>query len=257
MSPPEKEETAAIRSVQRAIDVLNCFSWEKKELGLIEIATLIDLPKSTTFRLVQTLTKNGFLKRDARTGRYLLGTKLYYFGNIVKDSMELRRLAGPVMAEIRDETRETVNLYVLEGTRRVCIEQVESPLGLRRMVRIGEQFPLWVGASGKLLLAYMDPGGREKVIREALAFSSNLNPDELLCQLPEIRQRQYSVSHGEREQGASSVAVPIFNAEGKVEAALAISGVSARFGRDEVERFIRVVKKGAGKISAELGYCGG
>lgn len=256
MSTPEKEESA-IRSVQRAIDVLNCFSWEKKELGLIEIATLIDLPKSTTFRLVQTLTKNGLLKRDARTGRYLLGTKLYYFGNIVKDSMELRCLAGPVMAEIRDETRETVNLYVLEGTRRVCIEQVESPLGLRRMVRIGEQFPLWVGASGKLLLAYMDPGGREKVIREALAVSSNLNPDELLRQLPEIRQRQYSVSHGEREQGASSVAAPIFNAEGKVEAALAISGVSARFGRDEVERFIRVVKKGAGKISAELGYCCG
>lgn len=256
MSPPEKEE-GAIRSVQRAIDVLNCFSWEKKELGLLEIANLIDLPKSTTFRLVQTLTKNGFLRRDARTGRYLLGTKLYYFGNIVKDSMELRRLAGPVMAEIRDETRETVNLYVLEGTRRVCIEQVESPMGLRRLARIGEQFPLWAGASGKLLLAYLDPGGREKVIREALAVSSSLNPEELLRQLPEIRERQYSVSHGEREQGASSVAAPIFNSEGKVEAALAISGATARFGRDEVERFIGAVRMGAGKISAELGYCGG
>lgn len=256
MSPPEKEESA-IRSVQRAIDVLNCFSWERKELGLVEIAALVDLPKSTTFRLVQTLTKNGFLKRDACTGRYLLGTKLYYFGNIVKDSMELRRLAGPVMVEIRDETRETVNLYVLEGTRRVCIEQAESPLGLRRQARIGELFPLWAGASGKLLLAYMDPGGQEKVIREALAVSSNLNPDELLRQLPEIRELQYSVSHGEREQGASSVAAPIFNSGGKVEAALAVSGVSARFGRDEVERFISVVRKGAGKISADLGYYGG
>lgn len=256
MSPPEKEDSA-IRSVQRAIDVLNCFSWERKELGLIEIAALIDLPKSTTFRLVQTLTINGLLKRDPRTGRYLLGTKLYYFGNIVKDGMELRRLAGPVMAEIRDETRETVNLYVLEGTRRVCIEQVESPLGLRRLARIGEHFPLWAGASGKILLAYMDPGGREKVIREALAVSSNLNPDELLRQLPEIRQRRYSVSHGEREQGVSAVAAPIFNSEGKVEAALAVSGASARFGSDEVERFIGLVKKGADKISADLGYCGG
>lgn len=257
MSPPEKEETAAIRSVQRAIDVLNCFSWEKRDLGLLEIAALIDLPKSTTFRLVQTLTKNGFLQRDSRTGRYLLGTKLYYFGNIVRESMQLRRLAGPVMVEIRDETRETVNLYVLEGTRRVCIEQVESPMGLRRLVRIGEQFPLWAGASGKLLLAYMDPGGREKVIREALAVSSNLNPDELLRQLPEIRQWQYSVSHGEREQGVSSVAAPIFNSGGQVEAVLAISGATVRFGRDEVDRFIRAVKLGAGKISAELGYYAG
>ncbi|KKM09634.1 hypothetical protein SY88_17575 [Clostridiales bacterium PH28_bin88] len=253
MATSAKNE-GGIRSVQRAIDILNCFSWEKKELGLVEIATLIDLPKSTTSRMLQALTANGFLQRDANTGRYRLGTKLYYLGSIVKESMELRRIANPVMLNLRDETLETVNLYILEGTRRVCIEQVESPLGLRRLVRIGEQFPLWVGASGKVLMAHINRWDQEKVIREALAASSNLNPDDLLRQLEEIRHQGYYVSHGEREQGASAVAAPIFNSEGRVEAALAISGATARWTRDDVERFISMVQFAARKISGDMGW---
>ncbi|MCL5046343.1 MAG: IclR family transcriptional regulator [Actinobacteria bacterium] len=250
----ENNGDGEIRSVHRAIGILNCFSWDKRELGLTEIATLIGLPKSTTSRILQTLTTSGLLQRDAESGRYRLGFRLFCLGSIVKDSMELRTIAIPTMVALRDKSRETVNLYLREGTRRVCIHQVESLLGVRHMVRIGEQLPLWAGASGKVLLAHMDESGRERVFQEALAVSANFRPDRLTAQLEDIKRQGYAVSHGERELGASAVAAPIWNADRHVEAAVTISGPTARWTAEDVDLFVRLVREGAAEISRQLGY---
>ncbi len=245
---------SGIRSVQRALDILNCFTWEKKELSLTEIASLIGLPKSTTSRMLSTLTTNGYLQRDDLHGKYRLGTRLFYLGSIVKESFELRTIAKPVMTKLRDETKETVNLYIQEGTRRVCIDQVEGVLSVRRLVRIGEQFPLWLGASGKVLLAYGSETIRQVVYREAMALTGNLNMDVLSAELAGVMDKGYAISHGEREAGVSSIAAPVFDWNGQVMAAITISGPTTRFTPEKIAEWIPLIIQRAEEISAELGW---
>ncbi|MCL5045596.1 MAG: IclR family transcriptional regulator, partial [Actinobacteria bacterium] len=94
----------------------------------------------------------------------------------------------------------------------------------------------------------------ERVFREALAVSASFNPDRMSVQLEDIKRQGFAVSHGEREQGASAVAAPIWNAERQVEAAVSISGPTARWTTADVEQFARIVREGAADISRELGY---
>ncbi|QNU25308.1 IclR family transcriptional regulator [Geobacillus zalihae] len=247
----EKKHEAGLRTVQRAIDILYCFTLEEQELSLTEIAKKISLPKSTTTRLLATLEQNRLVVKDPETLKYRLGQGLYYLGYIAGKSMEVREIARPVMERLRDETRETVNLYVLEQDARVCVEQCEGLQALRHMVRIGERLPLWAGAGGKVLLAYQSPAFQERIFaqvptKERLA--------RLAAELEVIRERGVASSVDEREVGSAAVAAPIFNIRGEVRACLSISGPTHRFAPDVLGKFETTVKEGAQAISEKLGY---
>ncbi|WP_422443952.1 IclR family transcriptional regulator [Thermoanaerobacterium sp. DL9XJH110] len=251
----ESEENG-IRSVQRALSILLCFSWEQQEMSLIEICKKISLPKSTTSRLLATLENEGFLERNYVTKKYKLGPKLYYLGLVARQGLDLRNVALPIMKELRETTRETVNLYVKEGEQRVCFEQVESPLSLKRSAKIGDRFPLWAGASGKSFLAYMDAEDVAKIMETARSLTKNTIVDKEMMQkeLEKIRRQGYAVSIEEREQGVSAVASPVFDVSGKMIASLSVSGPSFRFTEDKIKQFGCQVKEAATAISRKLGY---
>src|SRR5699024_2085984 len=121
-----------------------------------EITKELSLAKSTTTRILDTLEKNDFLTRDKGTKKYKLSLNLYFLGSIAKSSIQIREIVYPIMKELRNETKETVNLYLLEGAYRVCVEQFESTHSLKHLVPIGKRLPLWAGAGGKTILAYQN-----------------------------------------------------------------------------------------------------
>lgn len=152
-----------MRTVQRALDILSCFSEERQELTLTDISKEMNLAMSTTTRLLKALEMNHFVEKNQETMKYRLGQRLYLLGYIAGKSIKLRELAKPLMYTLRDETKETVNLYVLDHKSRVCIEQAEGLQSIRHLVKIGEKLPLYAGAGGKVLLAFQSEEFQQQV----------------------------------------------------------------------------------------------
>ncbi|WP_431803494.1 IclR family transcriptional regulator [Halobacillus andaensis] len=236
-----------LRTVQRAIDILNCFSEEQSELSLTEIASEIELAKSTTSRLLSTLEQNSIIEKDQQTLKYKLGMKVYYLGYLAGKSIETRLIAKPIMNEVRDHTKETVNLYSIDDIYRVCLEQAEGLRSVRHSVKIGQKLPLWAGAGGKALLAFQE----QKFINELLTIVDKPELDE---ELRTIRVDRVCCSIDERGEGTSAVAAPIFDINGKVKACLSISGPAMRFSQDKIAEYQQLVKESASVISSKLGY---
>ncbi|NLT95482.1 MAG: IclR family transcriptional regulator [Clostridia bacterium] len=246
-----------VRSVEKAMDLLLAFSEEKTQLSLPEICAIMNMPKSTVYRLLSTLEKRRFIEHNKLSGKYQLGVPFLRLANIVLKNFDLREIALPVMIELRDLTGETINLYLKRGLERVCIEQAEGIHNLRRFSNIGDVLPLYCGASGKLLLAYQTEDEIEKVIKNGLrAWTQNTITDITTFreELKIIREKGYAYSHGEREIGVTSVAAPIKNHNGMVIAALSISGPDARFNDENLLNYTKLVINGAAKISENLGY---
>lgn len=242
--------------IRRALRVLCAFSLEEPEVGVSELARKVDLPKSTVHRLLQVLEEEGFVCQDLKTSKYRLSVRLFHLGAVARSTMNLERVAQLEMEKLRDACGETVNLYVLDGIERVCIQKVEAPHLVRQVVHLGQKIPAYCGAAGKALLAWQEPPFVEKVINatklKPLTANTISDPDAFRAELAKIRELGYAVSRGERDAEVMAIAAPIFNQEGKVIASLGLSGPASRF--SVTAEAIRQVVKASSEISYHLGY---
>ncbi|MDR7554330.1 MAG: IclR family transcriptional regulator [Armatimonadota bacterium] len=248
--------SAAVRSVERALDVLRCFDFDAPTLGVSQIARRLHLAKSTVHRLLTTLERRGFVRQDAATGTYQPGLELFRLGRVVQNGMELRAQALPIMRRLQLACGETVNLNIVVGRARVCIEKVESRHDVRHFVELGKPLPLYVGASGKVLLAHLPPAEVAAVLQEARREGrvDNAYLAALPQQLAAIRRRGYAAGASERVQGAFSVSAPVRDHTGAVIAGLTISGPVLRLRPGDLARFGRMVRAAAGELSAAMGH---
>ena len=203
-----------------------------------ELVEVAELPKTTVLRMIQTLEQAGYLY-SRPDGRICLGPRLIRLSRAVDLVWRLPVAVDATMERLCERSRETVNLYVLEGQWRVCAAQKQGPQTIRYVVPVGAQLPLWGGASAKVLLAdapielidhVLEQGGKDATYRAWL-----------LHELRRVREAGAASSHGERERGSSSVAAPI-RAGDRTVAALAISGPSLRFTDLRVHEFAELLK---------------
>ncbi|MDB4895529.1 MAG: transcriptional regulator, IclR family [Firmicutes bacterium] len=245
------------RSVQRALQVLNVFEPGEPELELRRIAQRTGLSGATTYRLLLTLQEEGFLYQNPVTERYRLGMRLLYLGQLARDQNDIRAVALPHMRELRDETGESAHLNIISGLHRVCIEWLDSPHDLRNTTVLGRPYLLRTGASGKVLLAHESTDFVQQITREMGPESASGNsisdPDALLAELARIRANGYSITHGERIVGSTSISAPIRDSAGSVVASITISGPSIRFTAEKLPGMINAVKFAAYTISRHLG----
>lgn len=248
-------EKNIIRSIQRALKILECFDLEHMELTFSQIVEMINLPKSTTSRILSTLEHEGFLIRDSDTQKYKLGYTMHLLGLVAKESMDIRTISIPYMENMTKITNETSNLYILEELDRVCIAQVESPAPIKQLVKIGERFPIWAGATGKSILAFLDESIWYDMAKDLKQFTENTvtDPVEFVDELKEIRQKGYSLSLGEYYNEVGCIAAPIFDENRKVIGCISMSGPVYRFPKD-TEYFARLITDSASNISYKLGY---
>ena len=243
-----------IRSVQRALSILECFDWNNRELTFSDIVEKIDLPKSTTSRILGTLENEGFLVRDQDTQRYKLGHTMYLLGIVAKESMDIRTISLPFLENMTKLTNETSNLYILENYDRVCIAQKESPRPIKQLVKVGERFPIWAGATGRSILAQLDESIWYDMIKELKQFTEHtvVDPDMFIQDLRDIQIKGYSLSLGEKFNEVGCIAAPIFNDVGVI-GCISISGPVYRFPEDTTY-FAKLVTDAASAISNRLGY---
>lgn len=188
-----------------------------KSLG--ELVDATGLPRATAHRLAAALQIHDLVRRDG-DGRFALGFGLATLGRAALDSAPLASLSRPALAWLRDTTEESVQLYVRDGDHRVCVESLESPHGLRTIVRVGASLPLDVGSAGKVLRG--DP----------------------------VAERGWVESVEEREAGVASVSAPVRDRQGGVVAAISVSGPVERTTRRPGQRYGVAVRRAAEMVEA-------
>jgi DNA-binding IclR family transcriptional regulator len=239
------DKEGSVRSIERALDILDCFAPGQLALSQSEIATRINLAASTTSRIIATLEGRGWLARDPDSLRYSLGPSSARIGSLGFSGLDIGKIALPLMRALNRIYDEGVSLYAVQGEERVCIECVESSRPLRRVIRVGDRHLLTRGAAGRVLLAWLPEDRREELIRR--------DPFTTEEALEELRRSGFTVSLGEREEGVTSMAAPVLDARREVVAALAMSGPSVRFEGPGFNDKIAKVKRHAELISEALG----
>lgn len=239
-----------IRVVQRALSVLECFSPDKPSMSLHEISNRIGLPKSTTFRLLSTLTDAGYLVQKS-SQEYALSYKLMWLGGIVQKSLNINELARPLLERLAAATGETIDLSILNGDHRICLDVAESAAPLKSIVHSGERLALIHGATGKIFLAHMDQTEAKEILKSAKKELS-MSVTAYLKLLETIRENGYSRTDSERVEGASALAVPIYDQDTSVRYCLTLTGPTFRFeGRED--EFTKVMISAAEQLSTQLG----
>jgi DNA-binding IclR family transcriptional regulator len=208
---------------------------EPGPLSLAELVVATGLSRATAHRLAVALEAHRLVRRDG-AGRFALGVRLIALGRAAAEATPLAATAEPALAELRDSTGESVQLYVRDGDRRICIAALESPHGLRTIVPMGASLPLSVGSAGRILAAGPTawPMGNESI--------SNRSP-----------QAAWVESVGEREAGVASVSAPVLDPDGWVVAAVSVSGPIERTTRSPGLKYAEAVVAAARRIESDAG----
>jgi DNA-binding IclR family transcriptional regulator len=137
------------------------------------------------------------------------------------------------MERLKDLIGETISLYVRDGLERIRIQAVQSNHSIRRVAPIGARMPLYVGASSKVLVAYGELQVRQRLL-ESGDWPESIDRQTYIQQLEEVVAAGYATSFEEREPGANAIAAPLFDASGKLVAALSVSGPASRWTQEEM-----------------------
>jgi DNA-binding IclR family transcriptional regulator len=249
-----------LSSLEKAIRILNLFSIFRLSMDVNEISKELGFPKSTVYRLIKVLSKHELMEQDSESRGYRLGIRLFQMGNTVKYQRKVGDIARPLMEELRNITKETVLLAVIEGRKALVLREVEGTHSLRISFDEVRSLPLHAGASSKILLAYLPIEEQDRIIQEGLTRYTEhtiTDPVELKRELARIRENDYAYSDQELDIAASAIAAPIRNFSGKVIAGLSLAGSAYRFDEETVKKFIVLVKEYAEKISKMMGFGSG
>ena len=211
--------------VDKAMVILGAVEAAPKSLG--ELVEATGYSRATAHRLAVALEVHGLIRRD-EDGRFALGVRLIALGRAAAEGIPLAEAALPALARLRDETGDSVQLYVRQGDRRICIAALESPHGLRTIVPMGASLPLHVGSAGAIL---------------SVPFSDESVPN----------RRRWAQSVGEREAGVASVSAGVIDADGVAVAAVSVSGPIERTTRQPGARYGDAVVEAARSIERALG----
>jgi IclR family transcriptional regulator, acetate operon repressor len=245
-----------LQSVRRAVSALEQIS-EAGELGVTELGRRLGVHKATASRLVATLADRGLVERDPISEKYRLGFGLIRLAGAAMAGLDIVRTAHPILEDLAERTRETVNLGVLSGDGVVYIDQVTGTRSIVAVSWVGRRTPLYASSNGKVLLAHLPVAERDRHLTEPLeplTPRTIVDPDMLREQLDEVVRRGYAQTMEELEEGLNAVAAPVRQADGQVAAALSVSGPAFRMRPMDLPRMARFAMDAADAISRRLGY---
>lgn len=243
-----------MRSAERALlvlmEVAKATGPTRPEVDLHQIASALELPKPTAHRVLQLLTDYAFIYKNPVTRRYRLGVRSSWLGRRARLNPTVDAVAQPFLQQLADETGETVTLNVRVGARRLCLDCVPGKSELRVIPTVGETYPLHIGSTGKLLLAFADPDERLDLVRQFQREGLITSVAEFESLLKTIREKGYCTATGERVAGVAAVTVPIMHAAKSSEPLGSVTVVLplVRFSKDIETFLLRLLHQGAEAI---------
>ncbi len=241
--------------LDKAMRVLYAFPGGDVALTPQQIARSTGMPVPTVYRLAQVLSEHGWLMKEGQ--HYRLGMTLLRLGAKVAAGIDVRSCALPHLRWLREQTNENAELFIRSNESRIAIEVVLSPHNLRVFVEIGTPLPLHVGASGKILLAWLPEAEQSELLLASAARYSGYplgDVQALQMKLARVREAGWAMSVGERAAGLSALAAPIFNVSREVAGAMALVAPTVRLGVEEQDTYIPLVCEAARRTSLGMGY---
>ena len=242
--------------VERTLKVLLALSGAENGLSVSELSLQLELPPSSTHRILASLKKNGFALQDETTKRYRIGYRVLTLCQNIKQNNSLIATSHPFMKKLSEQLNKTVTLCVMEGDQIVCIDYIENKDTSMFYVRTGFAMPPYATSAGKVIQAYMN---RKKV--EKLACTQEMEPItpytktdffSFLAELETIRKQGYAICDEELQLGIQGVACPVFDCKGEVVASVSFNALKSEFSL--TEEAIEKLKDCALAISRNLGY---
>lgn len=250
-----------VSSILRALQILECFMDGETEWTLKALVDHLDLPTTTVFRQVSTLTDRQYLIQDPVRKSYQVGPRLMLLASAILSQSDLRRLARPELERLSTVLQETINLSILLEHDIFYLDKVETHRSIVCNTRIGSRAPAYATSSGKVMLANKSEEEIDQFCQwmgtgaKALTESSILDPDRFRAELGAARVQGYAKDDGEIEEGLICYGAPIYDMNNRVAAAVSVSGPEYRM-REEQELMIREVMQAGANISRLLGYRG-
>jgi IclR family KDG regulon transcriptional repressor len=244
-----------VAAVDRAFGLLEVMA-QYPDLGVTELAERTGNTKSLVFRLLYTLERRGYVHKNPDARTYRLGYRTLFLAEHTRRQSALIAAAAPVLDELAHTTRENALLTVREDLHAVCIAMRESPQPLRLFAQVGRHVPLHAGGGSKVLLAFAPEEVRLAILDrplEGYTPTSITDRNKLARTLAEIRQTGFTLSIGELDADAFSMATPVRDFSGEVVAALSVAGPLSRLTAAERRRFRKLILDAAERLSAELG----
>ncbi len=249
------EDKIKVKSLKKALDILECFSMEKSELGITEISLMLDLNKSNVHNIITTFEECGYIEHNKENGKYRLGLKILQLSHIVSRSMSFQSIIRKSVSALSKEIDEIVYFGIPDGESVMYMdaEFPERAFNIRWVQ--GMTAPLVCTSIGKAMLAYMDSDFVNEVLKKPLVRYTEdtiIEPDKMREELLRTRERGFSLDLMEHEYGVKCVGVPVFDHNNRLIGALSTTGPSLRFSDDKLELFAKLLKNKAKEIQQTI-----
>jgi IclR family pca regulon transcriptional regulator len=250
-----------VEALAKGLRVLSVFSEQRPTWRITDIAAEVSLPLPTAYRIVMTLTAEGYLDH-LPSGEYRPGVRVLTLGTAALRSLDLVELATPKLQQLANATKETVNLAVLTGDQVLYLVRLRNSDLLTANIRVGSLLPAVHTSIGKLLLAFLGEDELAKAITSE-SFGGTTGPnakrslDELRPELAAIRAQGWATQDEELAYGLRSVAAPVRGENGAVVAGANLAVQSRDWPAARITRELRpMVLATCAEISRLLGYPG-
>lgn len=239
-------------SLLKALNILNLFTREQKELRLKDICVLLDLPASTAHRMLRTLEDMDFIAQNPSNGKYRLGASAFIIGTNVEDINQLVDTSLPYIAKLSTKYSATTHVAIEQNGHVLCIEKIESPLNTVNTPPRGARHELHLTSLGKCMLAFSPPRKQQTLIQNidftAVTSTSITCREVLIAELKQVKSQGYAIDRKESSEYLYCFGAPVFGKRNEVVGAISVSLNSNHFPKQAVN-IISDVKNSAHEIS--------
>jgi IclR family transcriptional regulator, acetate operon repressor len=246
-----------VQSVDRALHIIETLAEDDEGYRLSDLAVRTGLSTSTAHRLLTTLEKRRFVQFDPTCSKWHVGAQSFAVGATFTRRRNFVALAMPYLRKLRDATRETANLAVVDDASIIVLTRVESREIMRSLTKVGGRVAMVASGVGKAVLATYADEDVSAIIRHhgmpRLTEKSIVRPGDLFKELQTIRQRGYAVDDEEAQIGLRCIAAVVYDPHAEPLAAISVSGMTSRVTNERLPGIGRIVREVAAELTAALG----
>jgi IclR family acetate operon transcriptional repressor len=249
--------TAQVQSLTRGLSILECLAKAEGGLTLTDIGQRVQLPASTVHRLLATLEKMGYVYQAGELGRWYVGLQAFTVGSSFLASRDFVAQSHPYMRRLMDQSGETVNLAILDGTEAVFVDQVQCREMMRTIVKLGSRAPLHASGVGKAMFASLPDDQIDAILKvrglPRITGNTITTPETMWASIRVIRQRGWAFDDEEHAQGTRCVASPIYDEHTETLGAISLAGPSSRLPDERIRQLGPLVAHAAEELTHRLG----
>ncbi len=247
----------SISSLHRAVSILKALAAEARDGRRVsDLARELGYTQATTHRLLQQLVDEGLVEQQPQGKAYALSLEFFALAARAGDAGGLRERCRPALARLGAALGDSVYLLVRSGFDAMCLDRWEGPFPIRSFTGdVGGRVPLGIGQGSMVILAHLDDGERDEVMRYNVPRIRNLGAlDEvyLRTEVARVRRQGWASTNSGLIEGMAGAAVPVFDRNGRIAAALSVGTLTQRLEGDRLPVVVELLQREASALAAQI-----